>query len=203
MSIRIAVLVEGGTEKVFFPVLRNFLATRLKGRMPNLDPLPCDGRIPKGDELRRRVTYLLRGNSAADAVVALTDVYTGSGDFADAEDAKNKMRTWVGNEPRFHPHVALHDFEAWLLPFWPAIQELAGTDRSPPANDPETVNHMKPPAQVLAEVFRTGARGKRYVKPRDALRILRNKDLTMAARACPELKSFLNTILTLTGGSLL
>jgi hypothetical protein len=201
MSVRIAILVEGGTEKAFFPILREFLATRLAGRMPNLDPLPCDGRIPKGDELSRRVKNLLRGSSAADAVIALTDVYTGSDDFQDASDAKAKMLDWVGEEPRFHPHVALHDFEAWLLPFWPTIQELSGSNHVAPAINPETVNHMNPPARILAEVFRTGTRGKRYVKPRDALRILRNKDLTVAAQVCPELKSFLDTSLTLAGGS--
>jgi hypothetical protein len=201
MSVRIAILVEGGTEKAFFPILREFLATRLAGRMPNLDPLPCDGRIPKGNELSRRVKNLLRGSSAADAVIALTDVYTGSDDFQDASDAKAKMLDWVGEEPRFHPHVALHDFEAWLLPFWPTIQELSGSNHKAPAINPETVNHMNPPARILAEVFRTGTRGKRYVKPRDALRILRNKDLTVAAQVCPELKSFLDTILTLAGGS--
>ncbi len=112
MSVRIVILVEGGTEKAFFPVLRQFLATRLAGRMPNLDPLPCDGRIPKGSELCRRVTNLLRGKEAADAVIALSDVYTGSGDFENASDAKLKMQDWVGNEPRFYPHVALYDFEA-------------------------------------------------------------------------------------------
>jgi Domain of unknown function (DUF4276) len=201
MSFRIAILVEGGTEKAFFPVLREFLTTRLAGRMPNLDPMPCDGRIPKGNELCRRVRHLLRGRSAADAVIALTDVYTGSDDFQDADDAKAKMLAWVGEEPRFHPHVALHDFEAWLLPFWPAIQELSGSNRVAPAINPETVNHMNPPARVLAEVFRTGSRAKRYVKPRDALRVLRNKDLTVAAQACAELRLFLNRILTLAGGS--
>src|SRR6266446_4655280 len=131
--VRIAILVEGSTERAFFPILRGFLTSQLAGHMPRLDPLPCDGRIPKGHELRRRVMNLLRGGNAADAVIALSDVYTGSNDFTDADDAKAKMREWVGDEPRFHPHVALHDFEAWLLPFWPAIQELAGSDRAAPA----------------------------------------------------------------------
>jgi hypothetical protein len=60
-------------------------------------------------------------------VIALTDVYTGTDDFLDAADAKQKMRAWVGKNDRFHPHVAQHDFEAWLLPFWTDIQSLAGT----------------------------------------------------------------------------
>ena len=145
----------------------------------------------------RDVARLLSGKSAADAVIALTDVYTGSQDFADAQDAKQKMQAWVGDEPRFYPHVALHDFEAWLLPYWSDIQKIAGSSRAPPGPNPEAVNHGKPPAHRLQEVFRTGSKGKTYVKPRDAARILRDQDLTVAARACPELKEFLNTLLNL------
>ena len=154
----------------------------------------------EGDELSRRVTNLLRGKNAADAVIALTDVYTGLQDFKDGDDAKKKMKSWAGDEPRFYPHVALYDFEARLLPFWPTVQGLAGSNRASPATNPKTVNHINPPPHVLAEVFRTGTKGKSCVKPRDALRILRNKELTVAANVCPELKSFRNTIITLAGG---
>jgi recombinational DNA repair ATPase RecF len=37
-------------------------------------------------------------------------------------------------------------------------------------------------------------------KMADANRILKNKDLRIAAEQCPELKAFLSTILTLSGG---
>ena len=169
--------------------------------MPNLDPLPCDGRIPKEHELRRRVMSLLHGGDAADAVIAVTDVYTGSNDFTDANDAKEKMRAWVGDEPRFHPHVALHDFEAWLLPFWSTIQELAGSNRRIPAANPETINHVNPPSHILAEIFRTGTRERNMLNHATRFRILRDKDLRIAAQVCPELKLFLNRILTISGGS--
>jgi hypothetical protein len=45
--------------------------------MPTLDFVPYDGRIPTGDKLRRVVANLqtLR-TKPADAVIALTDVYT-------------------------------------------------------------------------------------------------------------------------------
>lgn len=42
-----------------------------------------------------------------------------------------------------------------------------------------------------------------HVKPRDALRILRDNDLSVAVDACPELKAFVNTIIGLSGGALL
>lgn len=198
--MRIAIICEGKTEGAFKPYLQAFLKTRLAGKMPKLDIAPYDGHIPTGEKLRRIVARLLADNKTpADAVIALTDVYTGSQppEFETAYAAKNKMREWVGNEQRFHPHVALHDFEAWLLPFWNRIQELAGSNRAKPGVKPEEVNHGNPPAHRLAEVFRTGQKHRAYVKPRDAGRILEGQNLLDAAQACLELKSFLNTILKL------
>jgi hypothetical protein len=90
----IAILVEGATEKALFPSIRDLLRKRLDGNMPKLIPSPCDGRLPTGEKLRRRVRHLLEDGN--DAVIALTDVYTGSREFADAADAKRKMQQWVG-----------------------------------------------------------------------------------------------------------
>lgn len=196
--MRHAIIVEGATEKVFIPTVRRFLQTQLGDQtMPKLDPVPCHGRIPTRDGLRKKVDLLLSGKFAADAVVALTDVYTGTDEFRDAEGAKNKMRNWVGEEPRFYAHAAQHDFEAWLLPFWTDIQRLAKSTAPKPSPHPEQVNHGHPPAHRLKEAFRVGNGGRSYVKTRDAARILREQDLTMAAKECPELKAFLNTLLGL------
>ncbi|MBI4906360.1 MAG: DUF4276 family protein [Acidobacteria bacterium] len=199
--MKIAILIEGETERVFLPHLREFLAPRLPGRMPRLIPNKYDGRIPKQEKLKRVVEALLRGTAPdADHVIALTDVYTGSNDFLSAEDAKQKMRSWVGSNDRFHAHVAKHDFEAWLLPYWPAIQGLAKHNRTAPAGSPESVNHNHPPSYHIKEIFRTGQGPRHYTKTRDAKRILQGRDLSVAAAVCPELRSFLNTILTLSGG---
>jgi hypothetical protein len=199
--VKIAILMEGETERVFLPYVRRFLGLRLGKRMPKLLSNKYDSRIPKHDKLRRVVQALLRGGDPdADQVIALTDVYTGSNDFHDAADAKQKMRTWVGPNDRFHAHVAQHDFEAWLLPYWPAIQQLAGHNRAAPAGKPETVNHTHPPSYHIKEIFRTGTGPRHYTKTRDAKRILEGKDLSVAAGECPELRAFLNTILTLCGG---
>lgn len=203
--MKIAIIVEGKTEKAFMPHLRQFLQPRLQGHMPRLDTLPYDGRIPKGDKLKRLVQNLLHGRNAADHVIALTDVYTGTNppDFVDARDAKNKMRRWVGPESRFHPHAAQYDFEAWLLPYWPTIQRLARHNRAAPPGDPERVNHNNPPAHHIKEIFEVGNCRKSYVKPRDAGRILSDNDLSVAINRCSELKAFINTILSICGGEML
>ncbi len=167
--------------------------------MPRLTPDVYDRRLPKEDALRRAVTSLL--GSRADHVIALTDVYTGSGDFLDAADAKKKMERWVGPEPRFHPHAAQHDFEAWLLPYWDEILRRAGSNRRPFGPHPEKINHGKPPADRLQEVYRTGSHGRSYKKTIDALAILKDADLTIAIDACPELKALVDTIIKLAGGA--
>ena len=200
--MRIAIIVEGETEKAFKPILHDFLRTRLTGKMPKLDIVPYDGRIPTGDKLKRVVERLLNDTKhPADAVIALTDVFTGTQppDFESADAAKKKMQEWVGEEDRFHPHVALHDFEAWLLPFWEKIRALTGCNRAAPGANPEKVNHINPPAYRLAEVYRNGSKTKSYVKPRDAGRILKDEDLMVAINACTELKAFINRILGLCG----
>jgi hypothetical protein len=199
--MKITILVEGRTEMAFKSHLVDFLKQRLEGRMPRLDMFPYHGRIPKDGDLRRKVEASLK--SGSDAVIALTDVYTGTPDFEDATDAKRKMCQWVGPNPRFYPHAAQYDFEAWLLPFWTEIQRLAGHNRTAPPGRPEQVNHNRPPSAHIREVFRIGTCRSDYSKPRDGKRILQGKDLAVAATACPELKAFLNTILTLCEGTCL
>lgn len=201
--MKIVILVEGQSEAAFSPFLKDYIYKRLPTGVnrPKLSINRYDGRIPKNERLRKIVENEIR--SGADAVIALTDIYTGSGDFQDAMDAKSKMSTWTNNNPKFHPHTALHDFEAWLIPFWDEIKKLAGSNRAAPAISPERINHNKPPSHLLSEVFLQGSKGRAYSKPRDAARILKGMDLTIAANACPELKSFLNQILRVCGGQLI
>jgi len=194
--MKIAILVEGATEMAFRDKLREFLQSRLEQKMPRLDFKPQHGGIPKEGKLNRIVENLL-DNDGYDAVIALTDVYTGKQDFKDANDAKEKMMTWVDNNPNFYPHTALHDFEAWLLPYWTTIQKLAKHNRSAPSGSPETVNHQKPPSYWIKEIFRTGKCRKDYDKVSDGMAILKKNDLMIAIQACPELKAFVNRIISL------
>lgn len=190
--MKITIICEGKTERVFKEHLKRFVDDRLEAKSkPRLEFVCCDGAIHKEEKLRRTVMTLLEKGSCA--VIALTDVYP---DFVDACDAKTKMLEWVGKESRFYPHVALHDFEAWLLPYWDRIKKLAGKDAKP-LGVPEKVNHNNPPAHRLSRLFEGGTCRDSYSKPRDAARILRDADLMIAIRACPELKAFVNTVLNL------
>jgi hypothetical protein len=194
--MKITIICEGRTEGVFKRHLKRFVDHRLGDKpKPKIDFFRCDGAIPGEDKLRRTVKTLL--DTRSDAVIALTDVYPGFP--GGAEDAKGQMRRWVGAEARFFPHVALHDFEAWLLPYWDRIQELAGKSAQP-LGEPERVNHNRPPAHRLKLLFEAGKCRDSYSKPRDAARVLKDVDLMVSVKACPELKALINTILTLSGG---
>jgi hypothetical protein len=197
--MKIAIICEGKTEKTFKESLDQFLKQHLSGNMPALRFLPYHGRIPTNSKLKRLVENLLKDGN--DHVIALTDVYTGTQppEFENAQDAIDKMRQWVGDNPQFHPHAAQHDFEAWLLPFWPTIQKIAGHNKCAPSGKPETVNHNNPPAYRIGEIFRIGKSGRSYVKTRDAKKILKGQDLLVSANQCPTLKSFINTILSICG----
>ncbi len=104
---------------------------------------------------------------------------------------------WVDNNPKLYPHTALHDFEAWLLPYWKTIQKLAKHNRSAPSGLPETVNHQKPPSDWIKEIFSTGQCRRDYNKVIDGMAILKKNDLMIAIKACPELKAFVNRIISL------
>jgi len=77
---------------------------------------------------------------------------------------------------------------------------LAGHNKKAPDGKPETINHNNPPAYRIKEIFEIGKCRDSYVKPRDAGRILSKNDLALAVAERPELKSFVNTILSVSGG---
>lgn len=61
------------------------------------------------------------------------------------------------------------------------------------------INHQKPPSGHPQEMFRAGKHERGYKKTVDGITILCDKGLAV----CPEPKAFLNTILTLGGGTAL
>lgn len=195
--MKISLIVEGKTEKAFVPKLREYLQTLLPGKMPSLHSVAQNGRIQLDDNLDKLVKNLLSGKNAADYVIALTDVYP---EFSSAANAKERLRQPVKAENRFCVHAAQYEFEAWLLPYWLQIQQLAKHNQSMPSGNPEMVNHNNPPSMRIKEIFRRGNGRDDYVKTRDAPRILKDADLGIAIQQCSELKSLVNTILSICGG---
>ncbi|MBM3500320.1 MAG: DUF4276 family protein [Armatimonadetes bacterium] len=190
--MRIVLYVEGETEQAFKRHLKAFLDD-----IADRDEKQKVGLVTRTDTHRHR----LQRNVARDlgdpqclGVVVLVDVYP---EFGSPEAVREHYGGCGGQ--RFRAHCALHDFEAWLLPYWQRVFEQAG--RRPPKNpkwlNPETVNVDKPPSRVLREDVFTGKPG--YQKTVHAARILEGQDLRVAAEASPQLKLFLNTLLEFAG----
>lgn len=194
--MKIVLLVEGRTETAFKEALKGFLDTRAtqEGRpKARLITKPLDTRLLNPGRVRDQVALSLRDEEVV-CVVGLVDVYPR---FRSAQEAKEFLRQAASGHPKFHPHAAQFEVEAWLLPYWQEICRRLGVQRQPPGANPEQVNLQKPPSHHLAELYRLAKRS--YDKPRDAKAILNGKDLLAAANPCPEFKALLNTLLQCAG----
>ncbi len=189
--MKISILAEGATEKAFEKALRDFIYARLGSahRPPRIKIRPQGGAIPTRESLHRVVLHWL--NSGEDYVIVLTDIH--GTDFTGADDAKKQILTWVNNDPRVRAHVALRDFEAWLIPYWDELCKIAGKKAPRPAGPAEKVNHSKPPAHRIRALFTQSNRN--YTKPVTARAILSKYGLERAVESCPELKALTDTIL--------
>jgi hypothetical protein len=198
--VRIVVLCEGATEAALRTALGEFLA----GRTP-----PGERRIGvkliqlRGSVFREKLGTLVARYSADSEVaivIALTDVYPS---FANAEAAKKKLAEQAGGSRggRFRAHAAQFDFEAWLVPFWGEITKYLQVDAKPPGGWPEEINGQRPPSMHLRELY--GRAGRKYEKAVEGPRWLTADRLEQSARACPELKAFLNSLLEFAGAAVL
>jgi hypothetical protein len=192
--VTIVLLVEGTTETALKEKLKTFLDERaIAEGSPKVALRTRDIMTLNPSRLRGRIRLEL-SHPQVTAVVGLIDVYP---NFASAAKAKAFLHQAAGDEPRFYAHAAQYDVEAWLLPYWDNICRRIGVRRSTPGPHPEQVDCRRPPSKRLNELYRLARPPRKYVKTKEMASILRNKDLTIAANACPELKSLLNTLLDL------
>lgn len=190
----IVLLVEGKTEKALKEKLKTFLDQRTQNEgFPKVALRTKEIMTLNESRLHKRIQLELSDPNVK-AVVGLIDVYP---DFASAAKAKAFLRRIAGDEPRFYAHAAQYDVEAWLLPYWEAICQRIGVRQVPPGPHPEQVNHNNPPSKRLAALYQRARQPRKYKKAIEMEAILRDKDLTIAAKSCPELKALLNTLLKL------
>ncbi len=192
----IVLLAEGATETALKQKLKAFLDKRAKSEdRPKVALRAKDIMTLNPDRLSRRIQLELR-DPRVEAVVGLVDVYP---HFTSAIKAKDFLRQAANGEPRFHAHAAQYDVEAWLLPYWNAICRRIRVKQTAPGPHPEQVDRDHPPSKRLAKLYRRAKPARKYVKPKEMAAILRDKDLAIAANACPEFKKLLNTLLGLAG----
>jgi len=190
--VRVVLICEGATEAAIRIGLREFVHARAK----STQRLGITMSSLKGPTIRTKLQTIVRNHfeeSDVIGVVALTDVYP---NHKDATVAKDALRRFAGTEAKreaFKVHAAQFEIEAWILPFWDEIARSLRIDAKPPGANPEQVNGQKPPSHHLKELYRRA--GRDFDKVIDGPKWLTGDRLTEAAKACPELKSFLNSLL--------
>ena len=145
--MRIWVYVEGTSDKLGLEALfRNETSDwRKRGTSVQLRPLNGKGNILR--EVGRHARLAL-DNGRVDHVFVLVDLYPG---HTEAEALRQELRALIAPRlrSRFHAHVAVHDFEAWVLAAPEALCARLGVKHLSGFNSPETVNDQKPPAEHL------------------------------------------------------
>ena len=196
--MKIIVICEGSTEEAIRSGLREFV----QARATSVDRIGLQTRPLDGPTVRNKLQAIVRNcfeQPEVVGVVALTDVYPA---FKSATDAKDALRRFAGTEAKregFKAHAAQYEVEAWILPAWDQIAKHLGAKASPPGAKPEQVNGQKPPSHHLRDLFRRAKRD--FEKVTDGPRWLTGDMLAKAADSCPELKSFLNSLLEFAGAA--
>jgi hypothetical protein len=216
---RVLLLVEGQTEEAFVNhVLR-----------PHLEPLgvfverasllrtkelpegkPYKGGVTTYHQMARDARRLLRDSDAY--VTTLIDYYGLPGDFPGLVDAKvltdtmDRVETLEAsfaqsiNHPRFHPFLAVHEFEAWVFAASAAAEEHlsvrglgAELDKmAAAAGGAERVNDdpaTHPSARLATVLSRLGRR--QYGKVADGPDIVAKAGLAIVRDACPHFATWL------------
>jgi len=198
--MKIDVICEGATEAAIKQGLREFVQARAAGDKR----VGITTRALDGPTIRRkldRVARRLLDETDIIGVVALSDVYP---HYKNAKETKDALRTHAGStseNPNFRAHAAQFEVEAWILPFWNEIAKQLNVSAASPGANPEQVNGQKPPSHHIKELFRRAKR--EYDKILDGPRWLTADCIRRSADACPELKSFLNSLLDLAGAATL
>lgn len=191
----IVLLVEGSTEKTVTDKLKEYLDQQAElGGRPRVALRAAKIKSTQLHALGQQIRLQLQTQNTTD-VVGLIDVFPR---FTDALAAKTFLRgaaEHAGVKQHFYPHAAQYDVEAWLLPYWDDICRRIGVKQGPPGGNPEMVDSVRPPSYRLKELYQRA--GRRYVKTIEMPAILKGKDLSIAADACAELKSLLNTLFLL------
>jgi hypothetical protein len=216
---RVLLLVEGQTEEAFVNhVLR-----------PHLEPLgvfaerasllrtkelpegqPYKGGVTTYRQMARDARRLLQDSNAY--VTTLIDYYGLPADFPGLDDAKalpdlmarvaalEASFTHDINHPRFHPFLAVHEFEAWIFAASAAAEEHLSVSglaaelemMAAAAGGAERVNDdpaTHPSARLACAVSRLGAR--RYGKVADGPDIVAKAGLAIVRGACPHFANWL------------
>ncbi|MFH1738690.1 MAG: DUF4276 family protein, partial [bacterium] len=165
---RIVILCEGVTEKI---AVKEFLTPQWKlhglARVGLRTIGPVKHNWPK-------IIAHVEESGNDDSVIAvflLLDFYGYPGVAHLGGDVRQKVKTVIENlhgrvadccvraRKKFHPHLSVHEIEAWILAEWKALAKELKISSSKPHPRAEELNLDKPPHNRLHDLFRKAKKG--------------------------------------------
>lgn len=200
---RIVILCEGDTEEIAINhfVRRQWEVAGLSEI--GLDPINLDGKLENVAKYARR--YLQDPNIIA--VFTLVDLY-GMGRVQhklddDLVQKAQNVKAWFSEKledlpaemsHRFHPHVAVHEIEAWLLADGQCLAKRLKSKAIKPDPHAETRNFEKPPSQRLKNLFKKHGRSN-YYKLKDGTPLFKDVNFDAVYASCLYFKAFYDDLI--------
>lgn len=101
----------------------------------------------------------------------------------------------ASRRPAVRFHVVVHEVEAWILADEQILAQRLKVKNLLSWNQPENVNDMKPPSQVLQELFRTrNPLKKSYNKYKDGVDLLQKVDWQKVYAKCPTFRELVDDL---------
>ena len=189
---RIVILCEGKTEKI---AVEKFVRPRWDAESLKsiaLDAIDLKGK--HGDVFENVARF--RSNPEVLAVFTLIDLYRmGRVVHKASSQLKKKVgevRQWLEDQVRdlrgddfFHPHVSVHEVEAWLL----ADGKCLGPDVDP-VDKAEEKDFQNPPKARVNDILKRRRRGDGYREVKDGTTMFKKARFEFVYQSCPYFKAF-------------
>jgi len=135
-------------------------------------------------------------------VVALLDLY-GPTFYPPSQTDATSRRDWgrshlqsMLQDPRYRPHFAVHEVEAWILAQPELLDSKVRKKLPGNAEAPETVNFNEPPAKLLDRLYNEVFR-KNYKKVVEGTKLFAKLDPEVVYAKCPSFKALADDLLAL------
>lgn len=203
--MKFVLFVEGKTERNSIAVfLKRWLDAQLN-RPVGIQSVKFQGWADFVRGVRFKAQDHLTGPRSSEVIAAigLLDLYGLTIYPQDRETAQQRI-DWgrhyfekvVVNQPGFHMHFAVHEYEAWLLSQPTIFPRDVQSALNAASQQPEAVNHQEPPAKLLERVYPQTLR-RNYKKTVDGPNLFQKLDPEVAVQRCPQLRQMLGQMLKL------
>ncbi len=202
--MKIVVLCEGYTERdIVSDLFARWLNPRVTERV-GFKAVRFNGWKQLVDDAPMKAELHLRDPKVL-GVIALLDLYGPTFYPPDKRDAASR-REWGMKylkdqhpDPRYRPHFAIHEVEAWLLPQPDLFDSRVA--KKLPGKTPEEVNFNEPPAKLLDRLYNEALK-RDYKKVVEGTKLFRSLDPAMVYAKCPAFKALADDLLDLCPASI-